>query len=76
MAMDRVEHTSRGKQWMYLNAGQDFKGALEVHEEVIGPETSWELTKAMPTTQRKLAEGHATDMLFPCMFFDSRGRNV
>jgi hypothetical protein len=66
MAVNRVEHTSRGKQWMCLNTGQDFKGALEVHEEVIGPEISWELTEAIPTTQRKLAEGHATDMLFPC----------
>jgi hypothetical protein len=43
---------SGGKQWMYLNTGQDFKGALEVHEEVIGPEISWELTEAIPTTQR------------------------
>jgi hypothetical protein len=66
MAINRVEHMSRGKQWMYLNTGQDFEGALEVHEEIIGPEISWELTEAIPTTQRKLAEGHATDRLFPC----------
>jgi hypothetical protein len=63
MAINRVEHMSRGKQGMYLNTGQDFEGALEELAAIIGPEIGWELREAIPALQKALADEGASDML-------------
>ncbi|MGH9045660.1 MAG: hypothetical protein ACRDVP_12715 [Acidimicrobiales bacterium] len=46
--IDRVEKMSRGIRGLYLNQGQDFRGALEELEDTMTKEILWDLDTGIP----------------------------